>query len=276
MSDRFTRFPAALASRTRSARIAGTIPTLLAHPDWSSPAPVVVWMHGRTASKELDPGRYLRWLRAGIATCSVDLPAHGERSDPSMQDGPGTMRILAQMRAEIDHIVEHLRTLPAFDASRLAIGGMSAGGMVTLRRLCDPHPFLCAAVEGATGWLGGLYFPHESGAAAGARASAIHDRDSVRAQDPWEHLDTFNPLPLLALNSEADRVVPYDGMRRFLHRLRGHYHDHGADVAIIEAVTWKHTGAPEEHSGFGAVSNDAKNIQTAFLVKHLRPEPPRE
>jgi dienelactone hydrolase len=272
MSDRFTRFPAALASQTRRVAIGGTIPALLAHPDWSRPAPVVLWMHGRTANKELDPGRYLRWLRAGIATCSVDLPGHGERSDPSLQEGAGTMRVLAQMRSEIDQVVEHLRTIPAFDVSRLAIGGMSAGGMVTLRRLCDPHPFVCAAVEGATGWLGGLYFPHESGAAAGARASATHDRETVRAQDPWEHLDTFNPLPLLALNSESDRIVPYEGMRRFLHRLRGHYRDRGADPALIEAVTWKHTGAPDEHSGFGVVSNDAKNLQTAFLVKHLRPE----
>lgn len=272
MSDRFTRFPAALASRTKAARIDGTIPALLAHPDWSRPAPVVLWMHGRTARKELDPGRYLRWLRAGIATCSVDLPGHGERPDAALHENTGTMRVLAQMRAEIDQIVEHLSTIPAFDLSRLAIGGMSAGGMVTLRRLCDPHPFLCAAVEGTTGWLGGLYFPHASGAVAGARASTIHDQQAVREQDPWEHLDTFKPLPLLALNSESDRVVPYDGMRRFLHRLRGHYRDLGADAAAIEAVTWKHTGAPEEHSGFGAVSNDAKNIQTAFLVKHLRPQ----
>ncbi len=274
MDDRFKRFPAALASHARTVRI-GPVPSLLTHPDWANPAPVVIWMHGRTANKELDPGRYLRWLRAGIATCAVDLPGHGERFDPSHQENRDTMRVLSQMREELDAIVDHLRTLNVFDTARIAIGGMSAGGMVALRRLCDPHPFVCAAVEGTTGWLGGLYFPHESGAAAGRRALAIVDRESVRAQDPWEHLDTFEPLPLLSLNSESDRVVPYEGMRRFLHTLRRHYQDRAVDPGLIEAVTWKHTGAPDEHSGFGSVSNEAKNIQTEFLARHLRPTPPR-
>lgn len=270
MDDRFTRFPAALAQQARTTRI-DAIPTLLAHPDWTTPAPVMVWMHGRTANKELDPGRYLRWLRAGIATCAIDLPGHGERFDASLQENTGTMRVLEQMRGEIDRVVEHLRSLDVFDLTRSGIGGMSAGGMVALRRLCDPHPFRAAAVEGTTGWLGGLYFPHESGAAAGPRATVVQDREAVRRLDPWEHLETFEPLPLLALNSEADTIVPYEGMRRFLHALREHYRARQAGPGLIEAVTWKKTGAPEEHSGFGMVSNDAKNLQTAFLVRHLGP-----
>lgn len=273
MDDRFTRFPAALASHARTVRIDGVIPALLAHPDWKTPAPVVVWMHGRTASKELDPGRYLRWLRAGLATCAIDLPGHGERFDASLQDNAGTMRVLARARGEIDRVVDHLRSLGVFDLSRMGLGGMSAGGMVTLRRLCDPHPFVCAAVEGTTGWLGGLYFPHESGAAGGPRAAVIADRQSVRDQDPWEHLDTFAPVPLLVLNSEADQIVPYEGVRRFLYALRRHYQGRGADAALIEAVTWKHTGAPQEHAGFGNASNEAKNIQTEFLTRWLRPTP---
>jgi len=76
--ERFSRLPSSLASRAKSVRF-GDVPALLAHPDWETPAPVVLWMHGRTVSKELDPGRYLRWVRAGIAACAVDLPGHGER-----------------------------------------------------------------------------------------------------------------------------------------------------------------------------------------------------
>lgn len=59
MDDRFARFPSDLAWRTRAARLGPSrVPALLAHPDWTTPAPVVIWMHGRTVSKELDPGRY--------------------------------------------------------------------------------------------------------------------------------------------------------------------------------------------------------------------------
>ena len=49
--------PAGRASRTESRCL-----TLPAPP---GPRPTIIWIHGRTVSKELDPGRYLRWLRAG-------------------------------------------------------------------------------------------------------------------------------------------------------------------------------------------------------------------
>ena len=62
-----------------------------------------------------------------------------------------------------------------------------------------------------TPWLG---MWAGAGAAALAGSSLPIDRESVRAQDPWEHLDTFAPLPLLTLNSESDRVVPYEKQGR--------------------------------------------------------------
>jgi alpha-beta hydrolase superfamily lysophospholipase len=282
MIPRFAQFPAALASRSQTTRLGPMrTPSLLAHPDWERPAPVVFWMHGRTVNKELDPGRYLRWLRAGIATCAVDLPGHGERSDPVMQTPRRTLDVLAQMRAEIDSIVAALNAPEyrgVFDTSRLAIGGMSAGGMIALRRLCDPHPFRCAAVECTTGWLGGLYFPQStdpSGAAAVSPGSinprwlVEHDPQTVRQLDAMEHLAAFRPIPLLALHSRADQVVPFDTMERFIGRLREHYVQLHARPEMIELHAFGPTGAPQEHAGFGRLSNDAKNIQTAFLSREL-------
>ncbi|MCH8940394.1 MAG: hypothetical protein IIC27_04645 [Chloroflexi bacterium] len=61
-------------------------------------------MHGRTVEKELDPGRYLRWLRAGIATCTVDLPGHGERFEQALQHPEQAMEVVLRMLGEIDEI----------------------------------------------------------------------------------------------------------------------------------------------------------------------------
>ncbi len=84
VDDRSADIPSALASQARWVRLGegdigategvGGVPAMLACPDAESgePAPVVIWMHGRTVQKETDPGRYLRWLRAGIGACSVD------------------------------------------------------------------------------------------------------------------------------------------------------------------------------------------------------------
>lgn len=275
MKDRFAEFPRDLASRVRMTRL-GPAPALLAHPDWTTPAPLVLWLHGRTVNKELDPGRYLRWVRAGIAACAIDLPGHGERLDPSTQEPVRNLDVLEAAVGEIDRVVEALAD-PAhhglFDLDRMAIGGMSLGGMITFRRLCDPHSFRCAVVEGTTGWFKGLYFPEEFGMAAANPRTARQDPARVDSLDPQARLAAFRPIPLLALHSEADRLVPFPGLSRFLNTLRDHYHQAGADPALIELKTWPQTGAPHEHIGFGRFTNDARTTQTQFLTRHLMPHP---
>jgi len=274
--DRFKQFPRDLARAVRTERLGHDVPTLLAHPDWKTPAPVVLWMHGRTANKELDPGRFLRWIRAGIAACSIDLPGHGEREWDGAHEPDASVKVIAQAVQEIDAIVESLadpRFDGVFDLDRMAIGGMSMGGIVTLRRLCDPHPFVCAAVEGTTGWLERLYFPedrNESGEVP-PRWVVRHERDAVAAVSAAAHLATFRAIPVLMLHSEADRMMPFAVAKGFAERLRMHYEEVGADPLLVELVTWPETGAPEEHIGFGRFSNDAKNTQTEFFKRHLRP-----
>lgn len=269
---RFTQLPRDLAARARTARLGPGVPALLAHPDWTTPAPVVLWMHGRTASKELDPGRYLRWIRAGIAVCAIDLPGHGERADAALQAPERTLDTMRLALGEIDAVIASLwapQYSNLFDPSRAGIGGMSLGGMTTLRRLCDPHPFKCAAVEGTTGWLDGLYRPIENGLPARQRWTADHPPERIVEVDPTEHLDGFVPLPLLAVHSEADEMVPFGCQREFIERLRVHYARRGADPALVTLLSWPETGAPQEHVGFGRFSNDAKNAQVEFFRKHL-------
>lgn len=280
MHPRFAAFPRALAAQARAARLGPSrIPALLVHPDWQTPAPTLVWLHGRTVSKELDPGRYLRLLRAGIASVAIDLPGHGERDGPKLHDPKHTIGVVTQAVGEIDQIVESLikpaGTHPVdafepgvFDPDRLALGGMSAGGMVTLRRLCDPHPFAAALVEGTSGRLAELYFP-PSGAAR-APWPIDHPRAAVDAIDPSQHLESWRPIPLLAISATTDRVVAFETQQRFLDDLRAHYAAQGADPGMIELRTYSDTGAPEEHAGFGKFGNDAKNTATEFLVRCLR------
>ncbi|MFZ4574706.1 MAG: alpha/beta hydrolase family protein [Phycisphaerales bacterium] len=276
----FSQFPRSLAERTRGAAL-GAAPALIAHPDWKSPAPLVLWLHGRTVTKEIDSGRYLRLIRAGIAVCAIDLPGHGERYDEELLAPRRTLDLLALTVREIDGVVEALEG-PDYsgllDLSRLAIGGMSAGGMATLRRLCDPHRFRCAAVEASTGWLEGLYTTTRAEPDAMTRApwAVTQDLTRVRELDPVRHLGGFAPLPLLSLHSEADSIVPYAGMRYFIERLREHYTSRGADPALVRSVTWPRTGAPGEHAGFGLAANDAKNTLVSFYEEHLHPSRPTQ
>lgn len=271
MDDALASLPKSLRERARLDVLAGEIPALLAHPDWETPAPCCIWLHGRTVHKELDPGRYLRWLRAGIATCAIDLPAHGERLNVELQRPEHSLDVLEQAVGEIDAVVEALQSghrAGVFDPRRVAIGGMSLGGMAVLRRLCDAHPFRAAAVEATTGWLTELYHPTLP-AHAGAPWGVAHARERLARLDPMQRIVGWRPIPLLALHSESDQMVPWPSQREFLARLREHYASVGADPGSIEIVTWPSTGAPSEHVGFGREAPNAKDIQTAFLTRHL-------
>lgn len=279
-----SQLPSALAAQTRFFRLGPhAVPAQVAHPDWASPRPCVFWLHGRTADKSLDTGRYLRLLRAGIASCAIDLPGHGERLIPDFHTPARTLELLTQTIREIDSVVDAL-TDPAhlvdpdidglFDAERLALAGMSAGGMATLRRLCDPHRFRCAAVESTSGNLGLLYAGAASGAAPDAtRVLPRHPPERSDPLDPIRHLDTWRPLPLLALHSMIDRIVPVECISTFTDALRARYRQLEADPELVRLVTWPETGAPEEHSGFGRVAAEAKTLFTSFMTRHLLDQP---
>ncbi len=271
MDERFLKLPRSLEERSRVVRLGKAgVPALIAHPDWETPAPCMIWMHGRTAHKELDAGRYLRWLRAGFAACAIDLPGHGQRAGADGHDPSNSLDTLDQLLPEIDQVVGALgegEYAGVIDTERLGLGGMSLGGMGALRRLCDPHPFVCAAAEATCGSLRDLYFPGPG--AAGAPWDVTHDPERVRPLDPIEHLVTWRPIPLLVLHSEADEMVPWDAQRPFVEALRAHYRTSDADEGMIEVTTWHETGAPREHLGFGRYANDAKNLQTDFLRRRL-------
>jgi hypothetical protein len=263
MLEHVDRLPSALRANARWMRLGpSSIPALLVHPDWESGrlAPLAIWMHGRTANKELDPGRYLRWMRSGIGACTIDLPGHGERYDPGLQQAERTLDIIRQLVVEIDEIFEAVEHMGMFDVRRLAIGGMSAGGMATMVRLCRPHSFVCACVEAASG-----SWQHQR-----IRGRAMFRNLSPSQVDelnPMKRLEEWREVPFQSINSKLDEWVSFEGQAEFIAALQARYRD----PARIDFVGYEQTGAPAEHIGFGRMAADAKDRQRAFLSRWLTP-----
>jgi alpha-beta hydrolase superfamily lysophospholipase len=251
--------PSSVREKSRFELYAG-VPALVVHPSITAdgslhggPAPALVWMHGRTANKELDPGRFLRLVRAGIATVSLDLPGHGARLDAALQQPERALEVVEQMSAEIDGVVEAMRASGLFDMDRLALGGMSAGGMAALVRLSEPHGFRAAAVECT------------SGSFSWQRNRAMFEPKRAARLDPIQRLAGWRAIPLLVLHNQLDAWIAVEGQREFVEALRAR--GLGREVAMHE---YGETGAPHEHSGFGRFASDAKDRQTQFLIAHLR------
>jgi dienelactone hydrolase len=250
-----TGLPSSLLAHARFVTLGG-VPALVATPPEASaarPAPWLLWMHGRTVTKELDPGRYLRLLRAGIASVAVDLPGHGERLEPERQAPEAALGVIEQMAAEIDAVVAATRSVPELDPDRVAIGGMSAGGMATLVRLCRPHRFVSAIGECTTGDL------------LGEPRFAETDPERASRIDPATHLERWREIPCLFLHNRHDEWVSCAAMERFVEKLRAR----AKDPANVRLHVYDRTGAPAEHAGFGRHAADAKSRVTAFLEETL-------
>jgi len=250
--------PRSLKRHARWMHLAG-VPALLMHPELDLPAqrplPFLLWLHGRTANKELDNSRYLRLLRAGIACVALDLPGHGEREEAAMQTSAHSMQVIERMLQELPAVLQDLAAEKGFDLQRVAIGGMSLGGMIALARLCQPHHFCAALLEATTG-----DFTHLE--------SAQHDPRRADALEPARHLDRWQPTPVLALHAQYDDWIHIAWQREFMERLSMV----NGDMAT-ELVVYPRTGAPHEHIGFGTFAAQSKDAGIAFLLRHLRPEP---
>jgi dienelactone hydrolase len=259
MVDLTGQLPTALRQAARWERLTkASIPVMMAHPDWASgtPVPTVLWMHGRTAAKEIDPGRYLRWIRNGMAAIAIDLPGHGERHDERLQQPENTLEVIVQMVSEIDTIVDALAEFGVFDTGKLGIGGMSAGGMATMVRLCRDHPFLAASVEATTGsWER----QHDRAMFRG------RSRLDINQHNPLANLSAWREIPFQAIHAQHDEWVNIELQREFIGALRKRY----ANPDIVELIEYDRTGAPFEHSGFGRMAADAKQRQLAFFRRWL-------
>lgn len=251
--DAFASLPIALQRQGRLDDIDG-VPVLLVPPEHSDgPPPLLLWMHGRTAWKELDPGRYLRLMRRGIAVCAMDLPGHGARFDPDLQEPSRVPEVVEHAMLEIDGVLAEATERLGADPKRLAIGGMSAGGMATLARLCQPHSLAAAAVEATSGSWQDL-----------PMARTI-DRDQfarIERLEPVSHLDGWQPIPLLATHCRADQWIPFASQWRFLNDLERH-----CPRPPVHRVAYDSTGAQGEHAGFGRHAADAKEQHCRFLSR---------
>tara|TARA_R110002096_G_scaffold173781_10_gene349121 strand:+ start:72509 stop:73354 length:846 start_codon:yes stop_codon:yes gene_type:complete len=267
VDDRFKALPKSLQAKSTHTRLGIDVPALIVHPQLDqptqSPCPWVLWIHGRSVYKELDPGRYNRWVRAGIGAVAIDLPGHGERYTEAAQSPDQTVHTLTQCISEIDGILESIADLGIFDMTKAAMGGMSAGGMVTSRRCCDPHPFIGISLECTTGDLLELYFPTNPTPRGIWRVH--HDRSEVEAIDTPTHLEHFKPIPVLAMHNRGDELVPFDIQSNFINTLRKHYTQHNADPNTVQLVEFEDTGAIQEHAGFGKFATQAKDQQLQFF-----------
>ena len=168
----------------------------------SGPFPLVLLEHGAGGAKNtpyLD-ATAARWVRAGAAVASIDLPLHGERKSPKMSDlllgalrEPTSLDTLREtllvdfvrqavvdLRRSLDALLDH----PEIDAERAVFAGFSLGAIVGAT--------LCA-------------FDRRPRAAALALAGG---GSGPAAADPVHFIDRCKETALLFVGANSDDTIP--------------------------------------------------------------------
>jgi dienelactone hydrolase len=210
------------------------VPGILLLPEGGKPAPGALLLHGYSSRKEhMADGVGRALLREGVASLAVDLPLHGDRSDPlQLQSARNPLAILKLWRLALKEAALAVRYLGAreeVDGERIGVAGYSLGSFLSVALAAD-EPRIRAVVLAAGGDL-----PAGTPLAAVARAVA----------DPVRAVRKLRGRPLLMVHGKWDRTVRPDQAERLYaaagepKEIRwwnaGHYLP---DEAIREAAAW--------------------------------------
>ena len=179
------------------------IPAVLLLPDTEAPVPGAVLLHGYSSRKEHladSVGRAL--LDEGIASLAIDLPLHGDRSDPlqaqSARNPLAMVRLWRVGLKEAELAVRYLGARREVDAERIGVAGYSLGSFLAVA-LAAGDPRVRAVVLAAGGDL-----------PAGTPLSAV----ARTVADPIRAVRKLNGRPLLMVHGKDDRTVRPDQAER--------------------------------------------------------------
>jgi fermentation-respiration switch protein FrsA (DUF1100 family) len=209
------------------------VPGVLRLPNATGRVPAAVLLHGYASRKEdMAESVGVALLPLGIASLSIDLPLHGERSDPlELRSMRNPFELADRWRTAIEEAQLALRFLSArieIDRDRLALIGYSLGAYLTLA-VAERDSAVRAVVLAAGGDLPD--FPLAS---------------LIRAvADPLQGVRKLDGRPLLMVHGRRDNtILPAQAMRLFDaanepkeiqwwdagHRL--------PDAAVLQAAAW--------------------------------------
>jgi dienelactone hydrolase len=224
------------------------VPTLLIKRSGPSRQPAVIVLHGTGGSKEGMAGRLRDLAAKGFVAVAIDGRYHGERAGASSEGmSPYLAAILRTYRTGREHpflydtvwdvmrLIDYLETRPDVDRARIALTGISKGGMETYlaaavdQRIAVAVPmigvqsFRWALDHGA--WDSRAWTLREAVDAAAKDAGSgvgapfmrrFYDKVAPGVYGEFDGpsmLPLIAPRPLLVINGDPDPRTPIGGLR---------------------------------------------------------------
>jgi len=273
------------------------VPTLLFKRPDASRQPVVIVLHGTGGSKEGMAGRLRELAAKGFVAVAIDGRYHGGRAGASSEGmSPYLAAILRTYRTGREHpflydtvwdvmrLIDYLETRPDVDRSRIALTGISKGGMETyLAAAVDPRIAVAVPMIGVQSFRWALDHgawdsrawtlreaidaaAKEAGSSVGAPfMRRFYDKVAPGVYGEFDGpsmLPLIAPRPLLVINGDSDPRTPGGGVRACMAAAEQAYKAQGAAdrLALHLQPDAGHQVAPE-----------GDRVAAAWLQRWLKP-----
>ena len=212
----------------------GAAPALIARPSAARlPLPTVLWFHGFTAGKATHRPELTMLAEAGFLAVGLDAAGHGERRPADFdalfggtddENEQTFYSLVAETVVEVPGIFDLLCAEGVADEARLAVAGVSMGGMITYgATAADPR------IRAAVALLASPEWPHPA--------------------SPHQEIDRFFPTALLSITAGRDETVPAAAARAFHTDLEARYREHPERLRYVELADSLHMMTPLDWVG---------------------------
>jgi hypothetical protein len=233
------------------------VPALVTREENAPKSAAVLFLHGLSASKEVQAREAASLAHAGLTAVTLDAPHHGARRSPlldAIMAATGApahailLRMLREAIGEIPRVVDHLLRE---GYGPIGIAGISMGAFTALgAAAADPRLAVIVSILGSPDW-----WPPKGQIDDAARPWL--DEAPVRRPE------RFPPRPLLIANAGRDESVPPEPARRFAAALEPHYAPFPERLRYIEYPESGHFMREEDW-------NDMWGNTVEWLTRHLR------
>ena len=220
--------------------------------------PLLLFIHGFESTKERNVQYGYMLAEKGFRVLLPEAIYHGERHEKQNMNLK-FWEIVIRTIGELSTIKDSYVGKGLVDESRIAVGGTSMGGIVTLGAM-GKYDWISIGISmmGTPDYIGFAKYQLRLLEQAYGQFPMPKDQietqlEALRQYDVTANLDSWKPRPLFFWHGKADTTVPYQASYDFYHRLKPVYEKDGIPLhysldekaghavpnhAVIEMVTW--------------------------------------